>query len=273
MTYWGKIIGAMLGFLLTWGNPLGAILGLLVGNLFDRGLRVSAQSQHWRAQTDSQHRIQQAFFRATFLVMGHVAKSDGHVTKDEIREAEAVMQRMQLTRMQRQEAIVFFRTGKQFTFSLQQTLAELLRQVKQRSLLRMFIDIQFQAAMAEGYISPPKQQILNKICQTLGFAAVYSQYYHHYREEEPRYREYSRHHEPPPRHDSLTELQRSYALLEISEDADKKTIKRAYRKLMSQNHPDKLIAQGLPEEMIKLATDKTQKIQSAYEAIRQSRGF
>ncbi|NND89576.1 MAG: DnaJ domain-containing protein, partial [Granulosicoccus sp.] len=65
----------------------------------------------------------------------------------------------------------------------------------------------------------------------------------------------------------------AYKALGVEPGDDKATIKRAYRRLMSQHHPDKLVSQGLPEEMIKLATDKTQNIQKAYERIKESKGW
>ena len=62
-----------------------------------------------------------------------------------------------------------------------------------------------------------------------------------------------------------------YDILEIERDADVSTIKKAYRRLMNQHHPDKLVAKGLPEEMIRLATEKTQEIKRAYELVKESR--
>ncbi len=50
-------------------------------------------------------------------------------------------------------------------------------------------------------------------------------------------------------------------------------VKRSYRRLMSQNHPDKLVARGLPESMLEVAKQKTQAIQAAFERIRESRGM
>jgi DnaJ like chaperone protein len=66
-------------------------------------------------------------------------------------------------------------------------------------------------------------------------------------------------------------LKDAYEALGIASDVDDKALKRAYRKLMSENHPDKLIAKGVPEDMIKLATERSQEIQAAYEMIKKSR--
>jgi len=65
----------------------------------------------------------------------------------------------------------------------------------------------------------------------------------------------------------------AYAVLNVSPTASDEQIKKAYRRLLSQHHPDKLVAKGLPEEMMKLASERTHQIRSAYEAIREKRGF
>ena len=70
-----------------------------------------------------------------------------------------------------------------------------------------------------------------------------------------------------------TGLADAYAALGLEQSVDDKALKRAYRKLMSENHPDKLIAQGVPEDMIRLATERSQEIQAAYDMIRKSRGL
>ena len=63
----------------------------------------------------------------------------------------------------------------------------------------------------------------------------------------------------------------AYLALGVSRDCDDRSLKRAYRRLMSEHHPDKLIAQGVPEDMVKLGTEKSQEIQAAYELIRKQR--
>jgi len=265
MIWWGKIIGAVFGFLLT-GSIFGAFLGMLVGNLFDRGLRTK---QHgWRWNTQQQHQTQQIFFKTTFSVMGHVAKADGHISENEIRVARSIMQRMRLTDPQRREAINYFNVGKQPHFNLEQALNELLQNChQQRILLKMFVEIQYQAAMANSGVGSAKQRILETIYQHLGFSPTFQQdrsYYQH---------TYSGSGSQGRRQPGKPSLKDAYAVLEIAETANNADIKRAYRKQMSQNHPDKLIAQGLPEAMIKIATDKTQKIQGAYEQIKKARGL
>lgn len=56
-------------------------------------------------------------------------------------------------------------------------------------------------------------------------------------------------------------------------DIDDRELKKAYRRLMSENHPDKLSANGVPKEMVELATERSQNITTAYDLIKQSRGM
>jgi DnaJ like chaperone protein len=68
-------------------------------------------------------------------------------------------------------------------------------------------------------------------------------------------------------------LQSAYEVLDVKESVSDAELKRAYRRLMSQHHPDKLVSKGLPEEMIELAKQKTQEIRKAYEEVKEHRGM
>lgn len=268
MAWRGKITGALLGLLFTGGNPIGAFIGLLIGNLFDQ--------KHFRFQryhpgySNSYNAIQQTFFKTTFLVMGHIAKADGRVSEQEIQAAQSIMAQMNLNPEQKQQAIDYFNQGKTANFNLNQCLDEFLRVCHgQRLLLKLFVEIQMQTTLADAFINQKgqhsKQYILQNICQRLGFSMNFNQQSYQQQHNQQRYTS-----SQTSRQSTLID---AYSLLEIKETASNHEIKRAYRKKMSQHHPDKLIAQGLPPNMIRLATDKAQKIQAAYEKIRQARGF
>ena len=261
LMWMGKFLGIIFGYLLA--NLPGAIIGFFIGNLFDRGF-----ISHHRLSPGQQANVQAVFFRVTFQVMGHIAKADGRVSEGEIEVARTIMQRMNLNESQKQQAIDYFNQGKQATFNLSQALDELMTAChRQRLLLRIFMEIQFQAAMAGGK-SALKEKILQQVGERLGLSMAFSQFAgmfeHIYGNQQHRYQ---------PSYTYKPSLTDDYKTLGITESASKAEIKRAYRSLMSQHHPDKLIAKGLPEEMIKLATDKTQRIQAAYERIRQHKGF
>ena len=65
----------------------------------------------------------------------------------------------------------------------------------------------------------------------------------------------------------------AYTALGTTESASDRDVKQAYRRLMSQYHPDKLIAEGMPEDMVKMATERTQEVQNAWEQVRKARGL
>ena len=69
------------------------------------------------------------------------------------------------------------------------------------------------------------------------------------------------------------DLAAAFRVLGVQESDDSTVIKRAYRKLMSEHHPDKLVAKGLPPEMMELAKEKAQSIQAAYDLIKKEKGF
>ena len=289
-TWWGKIIGAFLGYITA--GPMGAFVGLLIGNLFDKGLSSHFTNPHFLYHSERKKVVQKKFFDATFSVMGHIAKADGHVSPQEIQMAEVLMQEMRLNKQQKELAKGLFTAGKQTTFRLDIMLRELKNACgDNRELLKLFIDIQYRAAQVDG-LSVNKIKVLDIIFTHLGFAPLHQQYkfYEDFGysngskqspEQEAQNRSQQQEHERrqqnyrtyQPNYSSKGYLDHAYALLEVQANASKQEVKRADRRLLSKNHPDKLIAQGLPEAMIKIANEKTHKIMKAYELICQSKGW
>ncbi len=245
--WWGKIIGVALGYiLLGW---FGGFLGLIFGHLYD--------VVHNHPLVNYAQQLRKLFFDATFQVMGYIAKSDGRVSEAEINAARQIMERMGLDEKHKQRAMQLFMEGKSSDFVLDNTLTQIIRAARGNFiLLQVFVDIQTQAVRLSGEISSTKQETLQAIFARLG-----------YRPFEFRYQQHSPH---ASQQNSLSE---AYALLGVEEDASDADIKQAYRKLMSQHHPDKLMAKGLTEEVMKMATEKAQHIQLAYDQIRKIRGF
>lgn len=272
MQWAGKIIGAFFGYLLL--GPIGFFIGLFIGHYFDRGLHLTLKFPFDTAyHSSSQQQIQKTFFNATFTIMGYVAKANGRVSEAEIRLAKHVMAQMNLSSEMRRKAIDLFNIGKQPYFNLTQALQE-LRQVcgNQINLLRMFVEIQLQIAHADGTLSPHQQQILQHICQQLGFSPLDFRIFTNrsYGEQSYQQRQQYNYRPQQPPHDLLAD---AYKILGVANTATNAEVKKAYRRLMSQHHPDKLVAKGLPEEMMKLATEKTQEIKAAYERICKARGI
>ncbi|MEA2094913.1 MAG: co-chaperone DjlA [Pseudomonadota bacterium] len=256
MAWWGTLLGGTLGFM--FGGPLGALLGAALGRNFDKGINLAGEQGAF--DIGQQERVQAAFFTATFSVMGHIAKADGKVTPDEISAAEAIMTRMQLDARQRKAAIRLFNEGKKDDFPLHDILDQFRHEChRRRNLVQMFLEIQIATALADGHFHASEKRVLFTIGEQLGLDhAAIERLFGFVRSSQP----HGERKQP---------LSKAYEILGVGKNSDDADIKKAYRRLMSQHHPDKLIARGLPEEMIKMATEKTQEIKAAYEQIKESR--
>lgn len=267
MGWWGKLLGGTFGFFI--GGPLGALLGAALGHNLDRNVE---RPQSLRgAFRNRQERVQMAFFTATFSVMGHVCKADGRVTRDEIDLARAVMQEMELDEQQRQIAIRLFTRGKEADFPLDEVLAQFRAEIEgRRSLVRMFMEIQLAAAYADGEPRAVERALLHHVADRVGFnRADYDRLEAAVRAS----RGAGARAEAAASGSGPVTLEQAYAVLGVPAAAEPEEIKRAYRRLLSQHHPDKLVARGLPEEMLKMATQRTREIRGAYEKVRAARGF
>ncbi len=264
MSWFSTAVGGAFGFLL--GGPLGAILGASVGHQFGKGLTGIETGE--ALSPGDQQRVQMAFFSATFSVMGHIAKADGHVSPEEISLANRVMKEMALTSDMRAAAINLFQQGKQADFSLDEVLSQFYKECHRRTdLLRMFMGIQLQAAFADGTLSASEERLLLHICGQLRVSRFDYERFKIQLQAQHRFQE---RHSYTPKTSHKTSLQDAYGVLGLTSSANKAEVKKAYRRLMNQNHPDKLVAKGLPEEMMRLAKEKTQKISKAYETIQKA---
>lgn len=239
------------------GSYPGAALGALLGHQFDQGLGDGSRESTPRAQQD--------FFAVTFEVMGHVAKVDGRVSEQEIQVARRIMHAMRLGPDQVRQAIHHFTTGKRADYALKQRLSDLTSRVGHKpELARAFIEIQMQAAVGAGAIAQSKREALWRIAQQFGVDRV------ELAQIESMLR--ARQHGPnsTPRE---VDLNAAYKTLGVEQSATDKEIKTAYRRLMNEHHPDKLVSKGLPESMIAVAEERTQQILAAYERIKADRSI
>jgi len=265
MSWWGKIIGGTFGFML--GGPLGAMLGASVGHNFDRGLQ-SGPFGSAHGSGPNQERIQSAFFTAVFSVMGHVAKADGRVSADEIAMARSVMQQMSLDHNQIRVAMDLFNQGKHGDFELDPVIEQFKREChRRRTLMQVFLEILLHAAYADGVLHSREEALLKDICAKLGFSNDHFQQLEAMVRSQRFFTDGSQAGRPP----TAELLADAYTLLGVQPGDDDAEIKKAYRRMMSQHHPDKLMSKGLPEEMVKLATEKTQEIKAAYDLIKNNR--
>ncbi|OIN13565.1 co-chaperone DjlA [Oceanisphaera psychrotolerans] len=260
----GKLIGFLFGLLI--GNIPGALLGLWLGHLVDRKL-----ANAWLFNKGAQAE----FLYTTFATMGHVAKSSGQVSSEEIRLAEQLMNQMRLQGERRVQAQNAFREGKSADFPLVETLRRFRARVKDsRNLLRFFMEVQLQLAFADGELHSAERRLLLTIAVELGFSEAELKQLLAFAEAQLHgFRQGHAHgaggHAQPP----AERLRDAYHILEVEAEADDSTVKRAYRRQMSKHHPDKLVAQGLPKEMMDMAKEKAQDIQQAWETIKAARNL
>ena len=266
MRYWGKVIGLVLG-LLSGAGFWGIVFGLAIGHLIDK-VR-GAKGQAWFANNQTRQTL---FFQTTFQVMGHLTKSKGRVTEADIQIASLLMDRMQLHGDARTAAQRAFREGKQGDYPLRSKLRELRSACFGRfDLIRMFLEIQIQAAFADGSLHPNERQVLYVIAEELGISRIQFDQFLRMMEGGQQFGGgqgggYQQAQRGPTLEDACS-------VLGVKSSDDATTIKRAYRKLMSEHHPDKLVAKGLPPEMMEMAKQKAQEIQAAYDLIRREKGF
>ena len=159
----GKLVGAILGLLL-FRSPWGLLIGLVIGHFYDHSM--AARRGHTPAEALE---IGVRFFKATFEVMGQIAKVDGRVSENEVRVARLIMQSMRLTEAQVQSAIEHFTAGKRADFPLESRLAALAEQLRGRAdLARAFVQIQLQSAIGAGDVGAEKRQALWRVANALG---------------------------------------------------------------------------------------------------------
>ena len=254
MQYLGKVIGVAVA-LLMGGGFWGVVLGFLVGHMFDR-----ARSRRLNLFANQQER-QSLFFSTTFEVMGHLTKSKGRVTEADIHVANVLMDRMNLHGASRTAA-------QQVCFG-------------RFDLIRMFLEIQLQAAFADGELHPNEREVLFVIADELGISRAQFDQFLRMMQGGAQFgggsqqRSYGQH----GGNAGWQQAQRGPTLedacnvLGVKPTDDAATVKRAYRKLMNEHHPDKLVAKGLPPEMMEMAKQKAQEIQKAWELIKEQRGF
>jgi len=247
------LIGGVLGYLI--GDLLGLLIGAIIAYwLAKRALRASVLGKLAQVQTQ--------FLDSTFAVMGCLCKADGQVTEDELEVSRRLWERLRLNEEQRARARTSFRRGKSPEFDLDAELATVRRACGgQRALLQVFLQVQLSAIAADGQLHPAEHEMLLRVARGLGCSEAEIQ----------QIEAMLRGGAQAPGATSGQTLEEAYRVLGVEPEASDADIKRTYRRLMSQNHPDKLAGKGLPESMREVAKERTSEISSAYELIRQTR--
>jgi DnaJ like chaperone protein len=269
MNWRGAFFGGLIGLLAT-RSVWGAVVGALIGHLIEQSgtFRTAAGASRATASIS----ISDEFFRTTFELMGHVAKSDGRVTEAEIDAARRIMRELNLGAREVSLAISCFRAGKSAAYDAELGVERLREACGQRyDLLRAFMELQLRAALAGNGLSPPARAILARVAERLGMSGLEFAYMEAALRARQRMNGASA---GAGRHAAgAGALAECYAELEVDANITDQEVTKAYRRQMSRHHPDKLVANGLPESMAQMAKEKTQRIQEAYEEIRAARGM
>ena len=259
----GKIIAGALGFMM--GGPVGALLGLIIGHWFDSSMR-----QLRPPAADKQ----QAIVEKCFELMGCVCKADGRVTAEEIRAAETIMQRLRVVGDARDAAIAAFNRGKTAGYDPDAAARELRQLCGGRIIwLRLCLEILFSGAAADGKLDPAERQLLVRIAGGLGIPMA--EFEQMLLLMTGGFGAYAGQGGPgqaarPTPADSLKD---AYKVLGIDQDASDAAVKKAYRRLMSKFHPDKLAAREMPEAMRQQSEEQVRRIRAAWDTIAQARGL
>lgn len=255
-----KLIGIAAGYYFFgwWG----VFFGLIIGAVIDR-VRALGQG----ALNPLQNAVRQAVFLETvFIAMGKLAKADGHVSQHEIDHAEEFMQKLGMTAEHRQLAISWFRKGADPAFDIEPALQRFMavcghtRNLKDVLLVYLIV-----MALADGHFHPAEEALLTDMAGRLGYGPAAFKHLVDM--------VLNQSHFAGGQVTTAAALDDAYKALGVTRDSSDAEVKRAWRKLMSQYHPDKLMGQGVPEDMIKMATEQAKEIQLAYDLIKKSRNL
>jgi DnaJ like chaperone protein len=256
MTIWGKLFGGVGGFAL--GGPLGALLGGLAGHAVDR-MRDSTRelSQHENiGEAEQDHRADDntkkvAFTIAVIVLGAKMAKADGVVTKDEV---HAFKQVFHVPPEEMKNVGRVFNQARKDSRGFEPYAKQIARMFQHNpAVLEELLDGLFHIARADGNVSNAELAYLQQVAEIFGL-------------DQPAWDRIKANNLGADGHDP-------YELLGISHDASDEEVKSAYRKLVRENHPDRLVSQGMPQEFIEMANDKLATINGAYEEIRKQRGI
>jgi DnaJ like chaperone protein len=233
MSVWGKVSGAAAGLFV--GGPVGALVGAVAGHFF----------------LDRESDPGVTFTIAVVALAGKMARADGVVSEEEF---QVFRQAFGVPPEEEGNVHRIFNLARQDIAGFEYYAGQIARLfVGNPAMLEDVLDGLFEIAKADGVLHPEEARFLERVAEIFGFAPN-------------EYRRIRASHFAP-------ELTDPYVILGLSYSADDNELRQTYRKLVRENHPDSLMARGVPQEFIKLATDKLAAINTAYEKICAERGL
>ncbi len=262
--YWGKIIGTVVGLVTL--KPWFVLLGLVLGHQFDRGF--AARYRNFESQDRSVGRLPEEYVRPLFQAMGHLAKSDGRVSEAEIRATRSVMHRIGLGPARVRNAMSWFEDGKRSDYPLQQTAHHTRRIAARNPELRLlFVRLLLEVVLAKDRLQQKERALLWTVCTEFGIGRV------ELAQLEAMIRAQKGFRHSPAGDADAERVRNAYAALGVDQATSNAEIKKAYRRLMSRNHPDKIAGSNPEQAVVAEAERRTREVRSAYEMLKARRSI
>lgn len=240
--------------------------------------------------------IRESFFNTVFSLLGHMANCDGYINRNEIKRIEIYMEKMSLSEHCKREAKQLFKTGTSPQFNINQVLAEFKKNATP-NLVQILLVYLISMARTDGLLVKKEMNMVQKVASELGYNSIVfdhllkmiaaqdefginsqsktdtknQQYKQEWKKEEPKnnFNKNAYRQNNSPNND----LQDAYDALNVNPAMTDEEIRKTYQKLVSQFHPDKLVGQGMPPDLVNAATERFKKIQAAYDFIKQRRSI
>ena len=260
MAFIGLLVGGFISFKLS-GGLIGQLSGFgNVGGI--TGIKTEKQS---------------AFFKTVFTLMGKLAKADGRVSEEEIAHVEKFMTQLNMSATHRKDAIAHFQAGSKEDYAIEPLIQEFNKiTATSPNLKQMLMIYLIRVAAADGELHQNETELLHTIAQMMGYSPQALEQLMAMLQGQDQFAggQYHRGGQSGVGgYTSVSAIEAAYQALGVKKEDSDADIKKSYRRLVSEYHPDKLMGQGLPEEMIKEATERSQEIQTAYDTIKKSRGM
>ncbi len=278
MFAFGGVLGGVVGFFLgsMVGGPLFGIIGAVIGSSLGRGLNVTQARGGFgpRGGTSGSDNL---FFVSLFSMLGKMAKADGMVSDSEMNAIKQFMVKdLNLDPQLQSQGMLIFNNSLSSPESFEQYAQQFYMRFRNRpQFIELMLDALIRIAYADNKVHPAEQHILESAVRifrvtSYTFESIKNRYVSggssysgsSYKGSSSSYGSYGSGGTNP-----------HYAVLGCTSSSTDAEVKKAYRKKVSEFHPDKIAAKGLPEEFSKFANDKFREIQEAYEEIKKVRNF
>ncbi|MCG8472591.1 MAG: co-chaperone DjlA [Desulfobacterales bacterium] len=250
MGWLGKVVGGAIGFAL--GGPVGAVAGAVFGHAFDKD--ASEMDKQERRRLSGNEEAQMTFFVAAFSMLAKLSKADGRICENEVASIDQFMSRdLHLNRESRNIAINIFREAANSPEPFEGFARQFYNTFKtQPRMLEVMLDVMLRVSTADGQFSRQEEELILSAVQIFEYPTE------SYLKLKARY---------------VDQSDKYHAVLGCDRSDSDEFVKKQYRKLVNEYHPDKIASKGLPEEFTHFAEEKFREIQEAWENVRKERGI